>query len=228
MTAGGGLLIGRERELAELQRILASSRLATVSGAGGCGKTRLALEVADRASSSVPSSRAVVIEVAGAASAEQVVDAALRAVGARERVGRSPAQVLLEHLSQQRLLLVFDNCEHLVAAVGRVVRELLAGAPGLRVLVASREPLGIAGEKVFRLGPLGLPERGGAVAAVVGSEAGRLFVDRAASVDAGFSLTPAVARAVTRICHQLDGLPLALCLAAARVGTLSATRWPRD
>src|ERR1700722_3760628 len=96
MTAGGGLLVGRERELAEVQRMLASARLVTVSGTGGCGKTRLALEVADRAASSVPSTQAVVIEVAGAGSAEQVVDAALRAVGARERVGRRPAQVVLE------------------------------------------------------------------------------------------------------------------------------------
>jgi predicted ATPase/DNA-binding CsgD family transcriptional regulator len=221
MTAGGGLLVGRERELAEVQRMLASARLVTVSGAGGCGKTRLALEVADRAASSVPSTQAVVIEVAGAGSAEQVVDAALRAVGARERVGRHPTQVVLEHLAERRLLLVFDNCEHLVAAVGDLVRELLEGAPGLRVLVASREPLGIAGEKVFRLGPLSLPEPGGEVGAVVRSEAGQLFVDRAASADPGFSLTPAVARAVTRICHQLDGLPLALCLAAGRVGGLS-------
>ena len=118
---------------------------------------------------------------------------------------------------------MFDNCEHLAAAVGRVVRELLDGAPGLRVLVASREPLGIAGEDVFRLGPLSLPEPGGGVGAVVRSDAGRLFVDRAAAADAGFALTPAVARAVARICHQLDGLPLALCLAAARVGAVSVS-----
>ena len=221
--AGGGLLIGRERELVEVERMLASARLVTVTGAGGCGKTRLSLEVAERAVSSAQHTPAVVIEVAGAASAEQLVDAALRAVGARERVGRRPSQVLLEHLAERRLLLVFDNCEHLAAEVGRVVRELLDGAPGLRALVASREPLGIAGEDVFRLGPLSLPEPGGGVGAVVRSDAARLFVDRAAAADAGFALTPAVARAVARICHQLDGLPLALCLAAARVGAVSVS-----
>ena len=220
---GGGLLIGRERELVEVERMLASARLVTVTGAGGCGKTRLSLEVAERAVSSAQHTPAVVIEVAGAASAEQLVDAALRAVGARERVGRRPSQVLLEHLAERRLLLVFDNCEHLAAEVGRVVRELLDGAPGLRALVASREPLGIAGEDVFRLGPLSLPEPGGGVGAVVRSDAARLFVDRAAAADAGFALTPAVARAVARICHQLDGLPLALCLAAARVGAVSVS-----
>ena len=221
--AGGGLLIGRERELLEVEWRLASARLVTVTGAGGCGKTRLSLEVAERVVSSAEHTPAVVIEVASAANAEQLVDAALRAVGARERVGRRPSQVLLEYLAERRLLLVFDNCEHLAAEVGNVVRELLDGARGLRVLAASREPLGISGEEVFRLGPLSLPEPGGGVGAVVRSDAGRLFVDRAAAADAGFVLTPAVARAVTRICHQLDGLPLALCLAAARVGAVSVS-----
>ena len=221
--AGGGLLIGRERELVEVERMLASSRLVTVIGAGGSGKTRLSREVAERAVSSAQHTPAVVIEVADTASAEELVDAALRAVRARERVGRRPSQVLLEHLAERRLLLVFDNCEHLAAEVGRVVRELLDGAPGLRALVASREPLGIAGEDVFRLGPLSLPDPGGGVGAVVRSDAARLFVDRAAAADAGFALTPAVARAVARICHQLDGLPLALCLAAARVGAVSVS-----
>ncbi|MGB8879037.1 MAG: AAA family ATPase, partial [Solirubrobacteraceae bacterium] len=143
--AGGGLLIGRERELLEVERRLASARLVTVTGAGGCGKTRLSVEVAERAVSSAQHTPAVVIEVASAANAEQLVDAALRAVGARERVGRRPSQVLLEYLAERRLLLVFDNCEHLAAAVGHVVRELLDGARGLRVLVASREPLGTSG-----------------------------------------------------------------------------------
>jgi predicted ATPase/DNA-binding CsgD family transcriptional regulator len=221
--AGGGPLIGRERELAEVERMVSSTRLVTLTGAGGCGKTRLSVEVAERAASSALQTPAVVIEVASAASAEQLVDAVLRAVGARERFGRRPVQVLLERLAERPLLLVFDNCEHLVAAVGRVVPELLDGAPGLRVLVTSREPLAITGEVVFRLGPLSLPDPGGGVGAVVRSDAGRLFVDRAAFVDAGFALTPAVARAVARICHELDGLPLALCLAAARIGALSAS-----
>ena len=101
---GGGLLIGRERELVEVERMLGSARLVTVTGAGGCGKSRLSLEVAERAVSSALCGPAVVIEVAGAASAEQLVDAVLRAVGARERVGRRPLQVLLEHLAERRLL----------------------------------------------------------------------------------------------------------------------------
>jgi predicted ATPase/DNA-binding CsgD family transcriptional regulator len=220
---GAGFLIGRERELADVERMLVCARVVTLTGAGGCGKTRLSLELAERASSSAQQVPAVVIDVASVGSAEQLVDAALRAVGARERFGRRPLQMLLEHLADRRLLLVLDNCEHVLAAVGAVVPELLGGVPGLRVLVTSREPLGIDGEEVFRLGALALPELGGGVGAVVRSDAGRLFVDRAAAVDAGFALTPAVARAVARICHQVDGLPLALCLAAARIGALSAS-----
>jgi predicted ATPase len=164
---GAGFLIGRERELADVERMLVCARVVTLTGAGGCGKTRLSLELAERASSSAQQVPAVVIDVASVGSAEQLVDAALRAVGARERFGRRPLQMLLEHLADRRLLLVLDNCEHVLAAVGAVVPELLGGVPGLRVLVTSREPLGIDGEEVFRLGALALPELGGGVGAVV-------------------------------------------------------------
>ena len=216
----GGALIGRERELAELERRLMTARLLTVTGPGGCGKTRVALELAARCGCGVEAG-SVVVELANVGGAEQVVDALVRAVGARERFGRRPAQVLLELLADRQLLLVLDNCEHLVATVGLVVAELLDAAPGVRVLVTSREPLGLRGESVFCLGPLSLPDLAGGLGAVVRSGAGRLFVDRAAAVDAGFALTPSVARAVERICRELDGLPLALCLAAARVATLT-------
>ncbi len=218
-----GPLIGRERELAELERRLMSARLLTVTGAGGCGKTRVALELADRAGCGTEPVESVVVELVSVGSAEQLVDWLLRAVGARERFGRRPAEVLLEFVSERQLLLVLDSCEHLVATVGRVVAELVDAAPRVRVVVTSREPLGIAGESVFRLGPLSLPELGGGVGGVVRSDAGRLFVDRAAVVDPGFALTASVAGAVARICHELDGLPLALCLAAARVDTLTAS-----
>ena len=219
----GGPLIGRERELAELERRLMSARLLTVTGAGGCGKTRVALELADRAGRGTEPVESAVVELVSVRSAEQLVDSLLRGGRCCERFGRRPAEVLLEFVSERQLLLVLDSCEHLVATVGRVVAELLDAAPRVRVVVTSREPLGVAGESVFRLGPLSLPELGGGVGGVVRSDAGRLFVDRAAVVDPGFAPTASVAGAVARICHELDGLPLALCLAAARVDTLTAS-----
>jgi predicted ATPase/DNA-binding CsgD family transcriptional regulator len=218
-----GQLIGRERELADLERSLGSERLLTVTGTGGCGKTRVALELTERVGSETGAPDCVVVELSSVGNAEHLIDALLRAVGARERSGLRPAQVLREALAPRELLLVLDNCEHLVTILGPLVGDLLEAAPGVRALATSRAPLGIAGERVFRLGPLSLPEVGDGVGAVVRSDAGRLFVDRAVAVDAEFALTPAAARAVARICHELDGLPLALCLAAARVDMLTAS-----
>lgn len=216
-----GPLIGRDSELAELERMLGLTRLLTVTGTGGCGKTHLALELADRICSRGEPLECVVVELASVASAEQLVDALLRALGARERFGSRPTQVLLDCVAQRRMLLVLDNGEHLTSALGRLTAELLDEAPELHVLVTSREPLEIPGETLFRLGALSLPEGGVGISAVVRSDAGRLFVDRAAASNPAFALTPPVARAVAQICHELDGLPLALALAAARLDSLS-------
>ena len=239
-----GPLVGREPELAELDRMLSCDRLVTVTGAGGCGKTRVALALADRMCPAGNASRAdrafaadhasaadrasaagrlecVVVELANLTGPAEVVDALLHALGARERFGSRPTEVLLERLAGRRLLLVLDNCEHLLAAVGGLTAELVRAAPDVRVLVTSREPLGVPHERVFRLGPLGVPG-GSDVGAVVRSDAGRLFVDQAARSDPAFALTPPAARAVARICRELDGLPLALVLAATRVDGLSA------
>lgn len=221
--ATGGPLIGRDAELAELEGMLARTRLLTVTGAGGCGKTRVALELADRVASAAGGLEYRLIELAYVASAEQLLDALLRAVGGRERFGSRPWQVLLDRLADRRMLFVLDNCEHLLAIAGRLVGELLQAAPAVQVLATSREPLGIEDESVFRLGPLSVPGDDGGIGAVVRSDAGRLFVERAARADAAFVLTPETARAVARICRELDGLPLALCLAAGRVQTLSAS-----
>jgi predicted ATPase/DNA-binding CsgD family transcriptional regulator len=217
-----GPLIGRERELADVERSLSSARLLTLTGTGGCGKTRVALELMDRLGSEAGAPDCVVVELSSVGNTEHLIDALLRAVGARERSGLRPTQVLQEILAPREVLLVLDNCEHLVTILGPLVGDLLEAAPRVRALATSRSPLGIAGERVLRLGPLSLPDIGGGVGAVVRSDAGRLFVDRAVAVDGGFALTPAAARAVVRICHALDGLPLALCLAAARVDTLPA------
>lgn len=216
-----GSLIGRERELSALERALVGARLITVTGPGGCGKTSLVDAFASRLSPGVEWSDSVVVDLAGVGSDEHVVDALVRALGARERAGRSPIQVAIECLTGRELLLMLDHCEHVADAVAGLVDALLDAVDGLWVLAAGRGPLGVVGEVVFTLAPLGLPERGGGVGAVVRSDAGRLFVERAAVADPGFALTPAAANAVVAICHQLGGVPLALVLAAARAGTVS-------
>src|ERR1019366_6866338 len=217
-----GPLIGRESELLALEQALASARLVTIAGAGGCGKTRVALELLGRVRARGEPIDSRVVELAIVRSADHVVDAFLRAFDARERAGRTQMEVLVQSLAGRRTVLVIDNCEHVAGEVARVVTSLVDVAPELRVLVTSREPLGVSDEVVFGLSPLGLPEASVDVAAVVRSDAGRFFVDRAAAADRNFALTPSTARSVVRICHQLDGLPLALGLAAARVGNLSA------
>jgi predicted ATPase/DNA-binding CsgD family transcriptional regulator len=216
-----GHLIGREHELAMLDQQINSAGLVTLTGVGGCGKTRLALEVADRTSSRAGPLESLIVELASVRLGGQVVDALLSMLGARERGGRTQMEVVVESLAGRRALLVLDNCEHVAGEVGRLASALLEKVPDVRLLVTSREPLRVPGEAVFRLRPLSLPDSGGDVAAVVRSDAGRFFVDRAATANPGFALTPSIARAVVRICHELDGLPLAIGLAAARVDAIS-------
>ncbi|MGH2852593.1 MAG: ATP-binding protein [Solirubrobacteraceae bacterium] len=217
-----GALIGRESELAKLEADLTCSRLVTVTGAGGCGKTRLALELADRVARKQQPPACAVAELSSIADEQQLVDALLAAAGVRERFGSTPTQVLLEFVAQRSVLLVLDNCEHLLAPVGALTGELLGAGAELRVLATSREPLAVPAERVLVLRPLSVPGPAGGVGAVVRSDAARLFVDRAARSNPRFALTPAVAGAVAKICRELDGLPLALELAAARLDVLSA------
>jgi predicted ATPase/DNA-binding CsgD family transcriptional regulator len=217
---GRGPLIGREVELAVLLAKLVGARVLTITGPGGCGKTRLALELAARATPEVAGAGVAVVELGAARKSEEVVYSIVGAIGVRERGGQAPAEAALEDLARHPRLVVMDNCEHFRADVGRLVGSMASAAPALRVLVTSREPLGVAGEEVFCLAPLSLPDPGGDLAAVVRSEAGRMFVDRAVAADPSFALTPATATAVARICHRVDGLPLAIELAASRVAAL--------
>lgn len=218
MAASQGPLIGRERELDELHGMLGDARLVTVTGAGGAGKTRLALELADNFAAD--ERECVIVSLASVAGERELLDALLGALGARERFGSTPMQVLLERAASLRALLLLDNCEHLLEPLRASISELLGVAPHLQVLATSREPLRLRGERVLRLDPLSVPSSDD-VAALVRSNAARLFVDRAACADPAFALTPSTSRAVAEICRQLDGLPLAIVLAAARVDTLT-------
>ena len=193
--------VGRDAELARLTA--GGSRLITVTGPGGIGKTRLALEAAARLTGEVG-----LVDLS-AAGPEQVVQVALAAVGVRDGGYRErpvdPAERLAGALRGRDLLLVVDNCEHVIDAAARLVRDVLAA--GVRVLATSREPLGITGETLVPLAPLD----------AAGGDAVRLFADRAAAVRPGFTLDDATLPAVARICAALDGLPLAIELAAARL-----------
>ena len=213
--------IGRERELAVARRLLPGTRLLTFTGPAGVGKTRLALRLAaDVGGAFADGVRFVALApLADPALVPQAVAAAL---GVPEAPGRALALTLADALRPARLLLVLDNCEHLVAACARLADDLLGACPRLTLLATSREALGIAGETAWPVPPLGLPGSGSLppLEAAARAEAVALFVDRARAVRPDFALTARTAPAVARICARLDGLPLAVELAAARVRVL--------
>ena len=216
--------VGRERELGEVAALLAGGRLLTITGAGGSGKTRLALQAAAEAIERHPDG-VWFVDLAPLADAALVPAAALAAVGApgREDGPGAPEARLVAHLRPWRTLLLLDNCEHLLEATARLADAVLRGCPGVRVLATSRELLGVAGETAWRVPSLGLPDPGAApgAAALEASGAGRLFLERARAAQPGFALTDANAGAVAEVCRRLDGIPLALELAAARVRVLT-------
>jgi predicted ATPase/class 3 adenylate cyclase len=216
--------VGRERELAEVAGLLAGGRLLTLTGAGGSGKTRLALQAAADAIERYPDG-VWFVDLAPLAAGALVPDAALAAVGApgREDGPGAPEARLVAHLRPWRALLLLDNCEHLLDATARLADAVLRGCPGVRVLATSRELLGLAGETAWRVPSLGLPDPDAApgAAALEASGAGRLFAERARAAQPAFALTDANAPAVAEVCVRLDGIPLALELAAARVRVLT-------
>jgi predicted ATPase/DNA-binding NarL/FixJ family response regulator len=214
--------IGRERDLAELVAILRRVRALTLCGPGGIGKTRLALRLAAMLAADYPDGVwiADLADVEQASDDRRLVPFVTAALGIRQESDRRLADTLAEALRPRTTLLILDTCEHHVQAAAELVQGLLAGCPGLRVIATSRQPLGVRGEFIWRVPPLGLPRaRQGAAG---DSEAVRLFVDRAAAVRPGFALDDANLAAVTGICRTLDGVPLAIELAAARVRALSA------
>ncbi|MBI4728413.1 MAG: tetratricopeptide repeat protein [Acidobacteria bacterium] len=209
--------VGRARELAEVRALIATGRLVTLTGAGGSGKTRLAARLAAQVAGSFRTGVRMV-DLAPLRDGALVVQAVADALDVREEQA-ALLDTLAEALRSQDLLLVLDNCEHLVDATADLVRTLLGACPRLRVLATSRQPLGVAGEVAYRVPPLPVPEPG---APAGESDAVRLFCDRALAVHPGFRLTESNAPAVAEICRRLDGIPLAIELAAARTDLLGA------
>ncbi len=200
--------VGRERELAEIERVFADAPLLTLTGVGGSGKTRLALQAAAAMLGRFRDG-VWVVELASLSDPGLVTQAVATSLGIREVKGRTLLDSLRDYLATKQLLLYLDNCEHLLGACAELADALLRASPGLRVLATSREGLGIGGERIY------------SVPSLLGSDAARLFVERARFHRPQFEPTPGDVAVVTQICERLDGIPLAIELAAARVRALS-------
>jgi predicted ATPase len=215
--------VGRAADVAEVRRLLGATRLLTLTGTGGVGKTRLALRVAVELLAEQPDG--IWFVDLGRLIDPALVDQTLAAaMGLRLMAGRSIEQAVRDHAGSKRLLVLLDGCEHLIVPCARLADTLIRALPGVQVLATSREPLGIAGELSWRVPSLPVPDSAPPLPMVeLGSFAAvRLFVERAAAVVPGFALTDKNAPAIARICRRLDGIPLAIELAAARVRVLTA------
>jgi DNA-binding SARP family transcriptional activator len=224
--------VGRGDELARVAKLLAESRLITLTGPGGAGKTRLSIEAAARVADQVPDG-VWFVPLAPVRDALDVPQAVLAAIGAQDlawptdpvEAARLAAMEPLDRLSDvvasQRLVLVLDNCEHVLDAVARLAARVLADAAGVRILATSREPLGLTGETLCPVPSLPLPPQDADADEAAGYPAVRLFADRAAAVRPGFAVDAETVGPVVRICRALDGIPLAIELAAARARALT-------
>jgi len=216
--------VGREREIVDVKRALSMSRLLTLTGAGGTGKTRLALEVARDLVGTYPDG-VWFVELAPLSEGGLVTQEVANALGVQERPGEPITATLVEVLAAKDMLLVLDNCEHLVEEAARLADALLASCPHLKMLATSREHLGVSGEIVWAVPPLSLPggtTKGGlATESLLRYEAVRLFLDRARLRLPDFGLTKENASAVAGVCRKLEGMPLAIELATARMGALA-------
>jgi predicted ATPase/DNA-binding CsgD family transcriptional regulator len=215
--------IGRERELGELRASLLSSRALTLCGTGGIGKTRLAGRILAALRDEFPDG-VWFVELGDLQQPDLVVSRVAKVVGVTEENGRPLLDTLADALAARSLLVALDNCEHLIDAAARVAQRLLAGAPGLRIIATSREPLRVAAETVWQVPPLTVPPPPpppDSAASLSGFEAVALFTDRAAAARPSFTVTGSNAAAIGRLCRALEGLPLAIELAAAWVRMLS-------
>ena len=217
--------VGRQHEMAQIRDIWGHTRIVTLTGPGGIGKTRLSLQIAGE---SLPAYDDGVwfVELASLADPGLVAQTVAATLGLREEVSRPIADTLADYLEARHLLLVLDNCEHLLSAVARLIDMLLRRSRGLHVLATSREALAIGGEAVFRVSSLGLPDAAQLldIDALSRHEAVELFLDRARSVKSTFTINDSVAHALASLCVQLEGIPLAIELAASRVSVLSVAQ----
>jgi len=214
--------VGRVHEIGEVKQLLMTNRLLTLTGPGGAGKTRLSLEVAHAVLEDFKDG-VWLVELATLTDPQFVVQEVIVALGLREASGRSKLETLTEYLQNKKLLLVLDNCEHLILACAELVEQLLRIGPGVRILATSREALGINGETVWQIRPLTLPDLhpSQTVESLSQSESVQLFVERAQAMQPSFHITTANGEAIAQVCYQLDGIPLAIELAAARVKVLN-------
>jgi len=215
--------VGREREIAEVKRLLTQTRLLTLSGAGGCGKTRLALYVAAELLGEY-SDGVGVVELGALTDPALVPQVVAANLEVHEQLHQPVLTTLAQELHGQQLLVVLDNCEHLIKACARLSSVLLRHCPNLQILATSREPLGLAGEVVWRVPSLVVPRPDALppFESLLEYAGIRLFAERAAAAAPNFCVTPLNAAAVAQVCYRLDGIPLAIELAAARIPTLSA------
>jgi predicted ATPase/class 3 adenylate cyclase/DNA-binding CsgD family transcriptional regulator len=216
--------IGREENLAELTTLLGEHRLLTLVGAGGCGKTRLAVQLAAETSQEYPDG-VNWVELASVTDPAQVPQAVTTALGLLEWRSLEPLARITTYFAERKALILFDNCEHVLGAVAALADGMLRACPRLSVLATSREPLSISGEVSWRVPTLTLPAIGPTpLDGLLASEAGRLFIDRAGDARPTFRVDADIAPTIAAICARLDGIPLAIELAAARIRTLSPER----
>ncbi|MCX6380393.1 MAG: tetratricopeptide repeat protein [Armatimonadetes bacterium] len=213
--------VGREHVLAEIREHLSGAQLLTLTGTGGCGKTRLSLQVAqewlDRTRDGV-----WFIELAPIANPSLVPRTVAQVLGIKDQPGKSVTDTVLDALSRSNVILMLDNCEHLIEACVLFVRQIVNQCPQVRILASSREPLGLVGEIVYRVPSLSVPKLNAPLEEAQQSEAVALFHDRAVQQDPNFQLSRENIASVVQICHRLDGIPLAIELAAARIRSLEA------
>jgi predicted ATPase/class 3 adenylate cyclase len=217
--------IGREKELSEIKDLLKTSRLITLLGPGGTGKTRLSVQAgADVIDEFV--NGVWFIEFASLIDPTLILNETASALKLKEDSGRNIAEVLIDYLKGKELLLIFDNCEHLIIECAKLFQNLLTSCPKLKIIASSRESLRISGEKVFHVPVLSIPDKleFHTVDSVRGFEAVQLFIDRASSMRHDFKITNENASAIVQLCHHLDGIPLAIELAAARIKVMTVEK----